>query len=79
LATLQEIFIRRLGFQVNLPIEIVFHITIYKSDFTTSRTPADFWQSICKNALETPVTNGGYSNSIFRKFNMLYSFKEPLN
>jgi len=55
----------RLGFQVDLLIEILFHIIIYKSEFTTSRTPADFWQSICKKVVATPVNNGGYNNSIF--------------
>jgi hypothetical protein len=59
---------KRLGFQVNLLIEILFHTIIYKSDFTTSRTPADFWQNMCKNVLATPVVNGGYNNSTFRKF-----------
>jgi hypothetical protein len=77
LATLQEIFVKELS--SNLLIEILFHKIIHKSDFTTSQTPADFWQSICKNIYATPVTNGGYNNSVFRKFNLLFFFKEPLN
>ena len=59
LATLQEIFINRLGFRVKLLFEILSRIIIYKSDIITPKTPVHFWQSICSNIFTTPITNGG--------------------